>query len=756
MIEDNTPIVTAKKRKPTTKLRLRLETVKRLQTLTSQNQQKQKQKQQAPPSQGADESTPTKEPTEAALQPRAPRVKKNMLQKPAKPKAKFRKRQIFKSWLPTHLFHAKRAHMTPAKEPLWRMAIAISPTAKSYRPTHRASTARGAVAWDMSYISTIGLEGPEKSIKGLLRALGVKGAEINDCADDVTTRWTKGVRSWEGWVYERDSKPSKAIAPVTIIWCAEASVPDEMEVDDARRTTKTHRVARKMFIRVHPAGFLQLWEEVLRLGKVQKPAVMVEDLRFEIGSIEISGPCATEALVGALWPCPTDSETDSSQKVSREAWPMLRNLTNPASLPRSVVLGFEITDPRLHHPSRKSSTQTSEEAHQKLLQTLAAWPPDKTYGSAKIFDRTARFVACKRLPSQKAISRRKALATPGQFPQAQAGDPAIPVLLFVTRSAGSNNGNWTVLMPWKCVLPVWYSIMYCPLTSGGTSRFGGLDEKRQIAFESGTPWFPGDYPGLPAGMAWEQQERGKRKTAWERRPKGKRIEWESLNLGHDCKGEVGLGWACDWQELLKQNSVRGEPEAAETQPLHIDASKASALLSTLKLAEPIGVSSTRSLATVKLNMLSRGVVSTCARIYRLPTNNPNLRQKWLNLQPSILKTHATKEARSKLVLKDVPPHVRRQHLAASLLQAPPTPRVGEDNYPVVPDKEDLMGFVTTGNFNLGEGKGTGIGSLLMKKLLDDEASGVAGNKAANGEERRLCIVREAGQAIGRLARWTLV
>jgi len=100
--------------------------------------------------------------------------------------------------------------------------------------------------------------------------------------------------------------------------------------------------------------------------------------------------------------------------------------------------------------------------------------------------------------------------------------------------------------------------------------------------------------------------------------------------------------------------------------------------------------------------------------------------------------------------------MRRQHLAASLLQAPPAARAGEDDYPVVPDKEDLIGFVTTGNYNLGEGKGTGIGNLLMKKLLEDKASGMAGNKSAQGEDERLCIVREAGQSIGRLARWTFV
>jgi len=73
------------------------------------------------------------------------------------------------------------------------------------------------------------------------------------------------------------------------------------------------------------------------------------------------------------------------------------------------------------------------------------------------------------------------------------------------------------------------------------------------------------------------------------------------------------------------------------------------------------------------------------------------------------------------------------------------PQAGDDDYPVVPDQEDLIGFVTTGNFNLGEGKGTGIGSLVLGKVLEGK-----------GREKGLCVVREAGQGIGRLGRWEIV
>lgn len=65
-----------------------------------------------------------------------------------------------------------------------------------------------------------------------------------------------------------------------------------------------------------------------------------------------------------------------------------------------------------------------------------------------------------------------------------------------------------------------------------------------------------------------------------------------------------------------------------------------------------------------------------------------------------------------------------------------------------PDEADLIGFVTTGAFCLSEGKGTAIGCISADKAL--EGLREAGSKAKEG---RLCVVRNAGESIGWLARW---
>ena len=111
---------------------------------------------------------------------------------------------------------------------------------------------------------------------------------------------------------------------------------------------------------------------------------------------------------------------------------------------------------------------------------------------------------------------------------------------------------------------------------------------------------------------------------------------------------------------------------------------------------------------------------------------------------------------SKLSIKapdqDAPMHSQTAYMAASLLDGDSVLQK-QDNYPEVPKPEDLIGFVTTGNFNLSEGNGTAIGSVLLQRLLERKAEKSSENSQSHWN---LCIVRDAGQTIGRLARLVLV
>ncbi|PGH29745.1 ribonuclease P/MRP protein subunit POP1 [[Emmonsia] crescens] len=846
MIEDNTPTVTARRRKPTKLLRLRLETARRLQNLNSRSKARRAAKKASASSQGPasekgdGKGTEKKATHDVNIAPRVPKIKKNRLSHPEKPQSKFKKRQRCKTWLPTHMFHAKRAHMTSPKEPLWRFVVPLSPTEKSYRPTHRASGARGAVAWDMSYISTIGLEGVEASLEGLFRGLGVVSGE--EAWGNKGRKWRAGTRSLEVWLFEREGEgggKGRPIAPVTLVWCVEKTDGDgDVEMVDAGAKPKKRR--RKMFLRVHPSAFLQVWEELLKAAKLQSPQVMVEDLRFDIGSIDITGPGATETLLAALEPIPPSDGKKWPEGSPEATWGLLAGLTNAASLPQNALLAFNIADPRLHHPPRTIKPPTSEPYSNELAVLLSSWSPDSTQLKPDIFSRPARLTASRLLPSQKAINRRKSMANPGEYPSPKPTDPHIPVLILASRpkslsKGGNSQGTYTVLLPWKCVVPVWYSIMYYPMSSGGNPRFGGLLEKQQLAFECGEPWFPGDYPGTNAGWAWEMREREIRRREWERKPTQKRVAYDSIDLGGAKKGEIGQGWACDWERLIqsstpKSEEVQAKPEdstsvvekeeqtktaeksnqqeASEGErkkkdkqlkdkstsstttysyshtkptppPLHIHHLPPSTAFTILKIRTtqksptnlPTFLQSLLAhptLATVNLTLINRGTPTPRARLYRLPTTNPSLRNEWLALlSPSAPTPSAQKQSKQKqrqaMVVQT------SSKLLPTNLSADPEPAA----HLPMPGEEDLIGFVTTGNYNLAAGRGTGIASVLVDRvrvydgpgfgdLGDSSSSGESGGSArVNGGRggmsreklARVCIVRSAGERVGRLGVW---
>ncbi|OMP84656.1 Ribonucleases P/MRP protein subunit pop1 [Diplodia seriata] len=732
MVEDNTPTVTARRRKPSGHMRLRLENAKKFQRFVSKVRAKKGKKKEehgtaAGETKEADGMEVSVTPAENAIKTRKARVKSSNPKNPPVPPAKFRKRQLNKQWLPTHMFHTKRAHMTPALEPLWRFAIPLAPTMKCYRSTHRASVVRGAVAWDTSYMSTIGLSGAETHIQKLLTDFGV------DNWGKRGQKWRDGTRTWEGWLYDKGGWPQKAIAPVTIVWCAKPKSEDvEMEGGPTEGVPK-EKDRRHVLIRIHPSAFLELWDAIRKIN----PPVTMEDLRWEIGSIEITGPGATEALCGVLWPTAADDAEDSPGAV----WKRLAPVTNIGTLPPNAVLGFEISDPRLHHPPRTVQLPTDSDSHSRLVNTCASWPLDRTQGPSALFTRKNRLDASRTLPSQKSINRRKTAAMPKAYPESLPTDPSIPILLSASRTPGPGNGTWTIFLPWKCVSPIWNSLMYYPLSTGANVRFGGLNQKRQLAFEAGLPFFPVDYPGTKAGQEWDVRETEKRKAEWERRPKGKRVQWESLKLAEGRTGEVGKGWACDWDALRIVDAASDTKPAFYQVPSFL-AEEATSSRKTDEIPSP-----DLALTNVRITIIGRGAPTDCARIYRLPSADADLRRRWLALVPDPQTKSSARKKAAQLPRKpapDAPERVQQAFLAASLLDVQAS---GKD-YPSVPDKEDLIGFVTAGNYNLGEGRVTGVGNVLLKKLV--EGMGV------EKDEESLCIVRNAGEAVGRVAKWKIV
>lgn len=813
--DDNTPTVEARRRKPkTARGRIRVEMAKRLGILARKKRRNQLQAAKKKTKDGGLEVEKTEKVSAVMKQlietrPARPKIRRNLLNDRPKPKAKFRKRQIDKTWLPTHLWHAKRAKMTPPKEPLWRFAIPLTPTEKVYRPTHRASNAKGAIAWDVSYMSTVGLYGHEVGIERTLRALGLSHDSL---WDQRGKKWREGRRKWAGTLSKQKGDARRQIGPATIFWNPEAA-------------PSTGKMQRQVFVRLHPSCFLEVFSILVKLTKRETPRLYVEDLRFEIGSIELTGPAAAETLLGILRPYRKGDNKEAHAKLFESLTD-----TNSAVLPSDSVLGFASQDPRLHYPPRPAQMESKDKSASIItLNDLNKTIADSCPSPFLLFDRDARFKAsC--FPSQKALNRRKGTNPPGQPLAVTDADPPFPVVIL--KSCSSAVTTWTLLVPWKCVLPIWYSVVHYPLSTGGNPRLGGLNELRQVTFEKGLPWFPGDFPGTDAGAEWELEQRRERKRLYERRPKSKRVAWETLDLGAGRKGEIGVGWACEFERLFDlPKSLETKHTEAETAGSKIDGVQRD-VMTGMDLDEPqqqgkqsgenkandekgnsMGNSSRKSddplqlvqrlskpnfnsllmskseikippnsLITVKISSCGRGVVEPCARVYSLPTPKTDantqpevpatfrssqtqtlpsdLRDQWLakltdSKQP--LSSSAQDNTLKSKSRDSSDYNTQKLRLAKFLLTEktpfppPETPkgRGSNSDHPLVPGEENLIGYVTKGEFSLAEGRGVAIASISVERVLEALQVG-------KGGEGQVCIVRNSGESIGWIARWTVI
>jgi ribonuclease P/MRP protein subunit POP1 len=519
--------------------------------------------------------------------------------------------------------------MTPPSEPLWGFSIPLTPTDKVFRVTHRSTTLRGAIAWDTSYMSTVSLEGRGDSIAKLLRSLGVGKSEQDGAIwGDAGVRWRRGTRTWRGWLHGRDSYPLCPISPATVTWSAEG-LPNPPDSSQKTNETRPQQVSKRtVFVRCHPSAFVRLWQLLLQLSKVQKPSITIHDLRYEIGSLEVTGPNSMEALVNVLRPVADTKDDCEKRAVAKSVWDKLALITNPSFLPKNVLIAFDAIDPRLRPSDRIKADLTQMP---QVIDMCSRWPLDDLRGSISLFDRTLRTKSNSSVASEKTINRKLDKKELDKSAKSSSGATAIPLVLFPTQQGRSIQSSWVVLLPWSRVKSVWQSLMHCPLSCGSTVRFGGISEAHQAAYESGSAWFPADYPGTEAGFQWELQERKKSEAEWRRKPKGRRVEYETLDLGAGQKGEVGRGWACDWEILvaMKSGNLSAFHSCGLTSPdVEPERPPLSQLPASVCLSSDLPEHAT-GLVAVKITMITQGVPLRQARIYRLPDSNIELKQKWI-------------------------------------------------------------------------------------------------------------------------------
>ncbi|AGO10269.1 AaceriABL187Cp [[Ashbya] aceris (nom. inval.)] len=620
---------------------------------------------------------------------------------------KYMRRQRFFTWLPTHVWNAKRSHMMKR----WGYQIPWSPTQKCFRMTHRllgpTITSNGAMCADTSYMGT-------------MVATAEDAATLAAYADRLTAgraskpKYRELQYLFEGLVYSTSA--SSPLGPGTVLW-----------VD-----------ANMLLVRLHPAIYERIFNDAKEQG------LRVHDCRYSIASFVIGGAKALQALSHIIRTPP------GSNSESFKQFQSVCKISDSSVFPERTAFAFKAYDPRhLSAPTKLGNVpQPSASTIIKLQNDYpkveisealhALCDPDTRQGSYQN----------QQTLKQLAARRRKLLtkdASKNLIPFDPAVDPEIPIAIL--RQPGSM--DWLVMLPWFWLLPFWYQLHRVPHV-----YHMGLKQLHQQHFERGKLMFPNDYAFTQAGNEENSIYQAEAsRNVWERKPAGKRLNFDAIGAVHaaECpgfSGEIGDHFSSDWKllqilqngiallgsEIATHNPARTTQYDSETGlpqlnyvrdllELHRSSASqqepptvphvalynkpiASFRSAPVDAALPIQLTVTTTrlpVIAVVCTALERGHFRDNARLYAVPSEHL---AHWQAVASRVYNAAG-----------------KRSHDAEQ-----PLPRV-----------QDLIGFITSGTYHLGEGKSTGNGLISAD--------------FAHRAEHNLLLVRNVGTNTYRLAQW---
>ncbi|KAI0688915.1 POP1-domain-containing protein [Earliella scabrosa] len=657
------------------------------------------------------------------------------------------RRQRDKTWLETHIWHAKRMHM----DNMWGYRLALTPTEKSFRPSHRASV-HGSILHDASYFATIELKGPED----LLRMI------LDGCCDcqgpsSGAVRFLTGARAMDTYIYDYNKYPYKLIGPAMILWHAYASDSDPMP--NPAKTSKgkgkdkatvssdeSKQRTRVVWVRVHPSVTEQA-HEALRVsasfaldsakqtGRVAE--VEIADLREHLNVFEIMGPKSSQVIKGALRP------VDDNRADFKKFWGSLSRIQSAGCVPRGMVIGFTVHDPRLSFPPRNAKLDIEQGT---TLSPSSTVYPSAAIAQSQIWDEQTRMSLRKPRYKKKDLDQRRSQnLVPGTPLKSERNDNRIPILLVqrsVENAALSQNASSprlstnTALHGWSLIVPQgWGMPFFSSLTYTGT-RVGGQRERQTQAFEAGCAHFPRDFPTTEAYDEYAEDREDEERETWGRKPPAKRPNYDKLGTRSPWRPDWGVVLGieqppepqeleefldtqrdedamvvdavapapgatseADEKEEVEPWLLRGPDVPAIVMDIASMLNPAAGLLAHVNKArakrklDPLHPNSRPqhliqgALVQVSITVCGRGCPADLAIIYRVEDEEASA---WVNAQ--------AKGKFSRSLIDDSPDETE-------LSQVPPS-------------AEGIIGYVTTGSFSLSLGEGHAVGAVPLAQYLE--------------------------------------
>lgn len=458
-----------------------------------------------------------------------------------------------------------------------------------------------------------------------------------------------------------------------LVWCFESSV----------------------MIRVHPAVFTEVFEFV------QLNSDTIYDCRYALGSLELAGPRALSCLSRVVHVENGPSSTKWLQ-ISRY---------NCDSVPVGTTFVLGMKDPRFWKHSRRPPVSEPQPSLPDLIISMSSSDATSTTDAphaAALLSSELRNNSYKNQHTTKQLSDQFQRTSPLANSIAKFVIDSLPSIpIFVTKTATT----WCVICPWFWILPLWIKLVLVPEV-----HVGGAKQLHQINYERGHPTFPTDYPFLAQGWSENLVRLTVSKSVHDKLPQSKRKDYRQFENTVDPFG-------CDW--FFLQKIIFG----TKLHPNVLDG-VAYGLFDAFTARE---IHSMNDLfLAIEDSRLSQDHNKVLIELF---DKNNSFHQQFAagtyKVEPIFppLPVHQVKlELINKGTISD---HARIYRVPRSLLNAYRNGTCADK-----PDLKELIGFVTSGAYNLKLGNCTGIGCI-----------------SADHKDKYV-LVRNSGETLTRLAIWS--
>lgn len=336
------------------------------------------------------------------------------------------RRQRSNIWLETHIWHAKRFHMTEK----WGYKLAEQSCDKTYRTCYRAST-KYCLLQDISYYGCIELIGDQNVLIDGFKAMTDSSTGLSIGAKAYLNSQREGTITF----YSIGKFPFGAIGEVKFLWR-----PPENNI-------------RSIWLWAHAAYYNEVLENVIQVFKLFKcdtitdisnimdyhnseTNIGVKVLKNQFNRFRLTGPLSHKILQNALKLPTCKNKTnwfdnylnsDENRQLFFDQcmyWIALKNIMTPSEIDPTIIINLVITDPRYSFPAKRTKLKLFDVNEFENLPKLC---PSLKHG--KIWNSDIRDVLSKvKISTSKFLKSRDMLLTPEEIVPDEAC--AIPIMLI--------------------------------------------------------------------------------------------------------------------------------------------------------------------------------------------------------------------------------------------------------------------------------------------------------------------------------------